>query len=211
VVALFTPSAAGQSVEAEAPWLTVYDDAGRPKWELRMERLLRTPEGWRGEAVQVFLYHEGAPLLVLRAPQIHADRFGREWTLTGGESVTGEPLTGQPVTGEGEGFAFACREARWSRGLVLTDLTAEGRDVSLSAAEARWWLGESVELFTAEVTVAGWRLRFATGRYDLVQDVLVTDAVTATGHGVTVVGTSLTAWPREGRLQITEAHLARGP
>ncbi len=198
--------AMGQSVEATAPWLTVYDEAGRPKWEVRMERLVRTRDGWEGEAVQVSLYHNGAPLVVLRAPQIRADRFGREWTL-----ITGEPVTGELVVGEGEGFSFTCREARWEGGLVLVGLTAEGRGVALSATEARWRLGEEVELWGAEVTFEGWRLQFAAGRYDLAQDVLTAGEVTATGHGVTLVGKELTAWPRDGRLRVTEAHLAQAP
>jgi len=203
---IVTGPAIGQSVEATAPWLTVYDEAGRPKWEVRMERLVRTQDGWEGEAVQVSLYHKGAPLLVLRAPQIRADRYGREWTLT-----TGEPVIGEPVVGEGEGFSFTCREARWAGGLVLASLTAEGRGLALSATEARWRLGEEVELWGAEVAFGGWRLRFATGRYDLVQDVLAAEAVTTTGHGVTLVGETLMAWPRDGRLRVTEAHLAQAP
>ncbi len=144
--------------------------------------------------------------MLLRAPQIRADRYGREWILIGGE-----PVTGPAVTGEGEGFSFVCREARWSGGLVLVGLKAEGRDLALSATEARWRLGEAVELWDAEVAFEGWLLQFATGRYDLAQDVLAAEAVTATGHGVTLVGKTLTAWPRDGRLRVTEAHLARAP
>lgn len=191
--------AIGQSVEATAPWLTVYDEAGRPKWEVRMERLVRTQDGWEGEAVQVHLYHEGAPLVLLRAPEIRADRYGREWTLDRG------------VAGEGEGFSLLCEQARWAGGLMLVGLKAEGRGLALSAAEARWRLGEAVELWDAEVTFGGWLLRFATGRYDLARDVLAAEAVTATGHGVTLGGKTLTAWPREGRLRVTEAHLVRAP
>ncbi|MFH1609738.1 MAG: hypothetical protein ABID40_03825, partial [Candidatus Bipolaricaulota bacterium] len=195
LLVFFAMPTVGQSVEATAPWLTVYDEAGHPKWEVRMERLVRTQDGWEGEAVQVHLYHKGAPLVLLRAPQIRADRYGREWTLDGG------------VAGEGEGFSLQCEQARWSGGLVLVGLKAEGRGLALSATEARWRLGEAVELLDAGVTFGGWLLRFATGRYDLAQDVLTAEGVTATGHGVTLVGKTLTAWPRDGRLRVTEAHL----
>ncbi len=206
VAASFTLTVAGQSVRAEAPWLTVYDEAGRPKWEVRMEVLVRTDDGWEGQAVQVQLYHEGVPHLVLRAPHIRADRYGREWSL-----LTGEPGTGQPIVGEGEGFSFTCREARWRGGLVLVDLTAEGRDLVLAAAEARWQLGVVVHLVGAEVAFKGWQLRFKEGQYDLTQDVLLAEAVTVTGHGVTLAGAALTAWPNEGRLRVTGAHLAQAP
>lgn len=195
----------GQSVQAEAPWLTVYDEAGRTKWELRMDTLVRTASGWEGQGVRVQLYYEGNPTVTLRAPRIRADRYGREWSLYG------EPGTDAPIAGDGEGLSFTCQEARWAGGLVLVGLMAEGRGVALSAAEARWQLGETVHLAEAEVEFAGWRLRFATGRYELGEDRLVAGAVTATGHGVTLQGTALTAWPRESKLQVRGAHLVRAP
>jgi hypothetical protein len=202
--------AAAQQVHADAPWLTVYDEAGRPKWEVRMERLVRTPDGWEGEGVQVQLYHQGALQITLRAPRIRADRFGREWTLLTDEPSTAEPVV-EPIVGEGEGFSFTCQEARWVGGLVLRGLTAEGRGVTLSAAEASWRMGEAVELSGAEVAFGGWILRFSTGQYDLAQDVLTAGAVEATGHGLTLAGSTLVAWPRDGRLRITEARLAQAP
>ncbi|HEU68648.1 MAG TPA: hypothetical protein ENN53_05500 [Candidatus Acetothermia bacterium] len=205
-MALFTLTTTGQSVQAEAPWLTVYDQAGRPKWEVRMEALVRTADGWEGQEVQVQLYHEGVPHLVLRAPHIRADRYGREWTLG-----ADEPSTDGPVRGEGEGFSFTCREARWEAGLVLRDLHAAGRGVVLSAGEARWELGHAVLLADAEAAFVGWELKFASGRYEFASDRLVAGAATVTGHGVTVVGATLTAWPGEGRLRLTEAHLVQVP
>lgn len=205
VAASFTLTAAGQSVHADAPWLTVYDDAGRPKWEVRMERLVRTTDGWTGEGVEVQLYHEGAPRLVLRAPRIRADRHGREWILLSDESEAPE------VSGEGEGLSFTCQEARWSGGLVLAGLVAEGRGMNLSSTEARWQLGDTVYLVGAEVEFDGWRLTFDVGQYELQHDRLVAGELTATGHGVTLTGTALTAWPDQGRLQVTEAHLVRDP
>ncbi len=203
---LLSFSAAGQSVQAEAPWLTVYDEAGRPKWEVRMRELVRTAAGWEGKDVTVHLYHEGSPQLVLRAPAIRADRYGREWTL-----ISGEPDTGSPVVGEGEGFSFSCNEARWLGGLVLVGLRAEGRGVILSAGEARWDLGQTVHLTEANATFSGWELGFPTGRYDLVSDELVAVAATVRGHGVKLVGATLVAWPKEGKLRVTEAELVPAP
>ena len=202
---LFPLSAGGQSVQAEAPWLTVYDEAGRPKWEVRMEVLVRTDDGWEGKEVQVQLYHEGIPYLVLRAPLIRADRYGRGWTLGADEPPPGA------VVGEGQGFTFTCREVRWEGELVLLDLRAEGRGVVLAAGEARWELGRAVVLADAEAAFAGWELKFASGYYELDSEELVGRAAVATGHGVTVAGATLAAWPGEGRLRLTEAHLVQAP
>lgn len=199
----FAP-AFGQSVQATTPWLTVYDEAGRPKWEVRMEVLVRTPTGWEGEKVQVQLYREGAPHLVLRAPRLRADRYGREWTLEG-------DADGGRVAGEGDGFSFTCHEARWSGGLTLLDLAAAGHGVTLSAAEARWLLGEMVELLGAQASFAGWTVTFASGQYDLVANRLVAGPVTATGHGLTLRGAALQAWPTRGEILLTEAILVRAP
>lgn len=171
-----------------------------------MERLVRTGDGWEGETVRVDLYHEGAPHLVLRAPRIRADRYGREWTL-----LTDASSTAEPVVGEGEGFSFSCQQAQWLGGLVLMDLTADGRGLSVSAAEARWQLGDAVHLAGAEVEFGGWRLSFGVGRYDLSRSELVAGAMRATGHGVTLTGAALRAWPEQGRLHIEEARLVRIP
>lgn len=187
-----------QTVEAAAPWLTVYDEAGRPKWEVKMDRLLRTRDGWEGERVEVQLFLEGAPVVRLRASGIKADRYGREWALTG------------DVVGEGEGFTFACGGARWAGGLVLTDLRAEGRGLALSAVEAQWWLGERVELREATVTFQGWTVKFPRGRYALGQEILEAQGVTVRGHGVKLIGEGLTAWPGAGRIVVKGAHLVRG-
>ncbi len=199
-------SGAGQSVRAEAPWLTVYDEAGRPKWEVRMERLVRTGDGWEGERVQVQLYHQGVPSLVLHAPRIRADRYGREWTL-----FTDEPPADERVVGEGEGFSFTCQEARWAGGLVLVGLRAQGRGVSLSAGEARWQVGDVVYLSGAAAQFGGWVLSFEAGRYELRSDELVAGSVRATGHGVVLTGAKLRAWPERGRLEVAEANLVRAP
>ncbi len=196
-------SGLGQTVQAEAPWLTVYDDAGRPKWEVRLRKLVRTASGWEGERAEVQLYHEGAPALVLRAPLLSADRYGREWTL----ASAGE----EPVTGEGEGFTFRCREARWAGGLLLRGLAAEGRGVRLGADEARWRMGESLELEGAEVEFAGWTVRFRQGTYDLLADELATGPAEAAGHGLLLQGSSLEAWPAERRLVLREVELVRAP
>lgn len=196
-------SGLGQTVQAEAPWLTVYDDAGRPKWEVRLGRLVRTAAGWEGERAEVQLYHEGAPALVLRAPLLSADRYGREWTL----ASAGE----EPVTGEGEGFTFRCREARWAGGLLLRGLEAEGRGVRLGADEVRWRMGESLELAGAEVAFGGWTVRFEEGIYELPADRLVTGPAEAAGHGLVLRGSALGAWPAERRLVLREVELVRAP
>lgn len=196
-------SGLGQTVQAEAPWLTVYDDAGRPKWEVRLGKLVRTTTGWEGERAEVQLYHEGSPGVVLRAPLLRADRYGREWTL----ASAGE----EPVTGEGEGFTFRCREARWAGGLLLRGIVAEGRGVGLRADEARWRMGEALELAGAEVAFGGWTVRFARGTYDLPADRLQTGPAEAAGHGLVLTGSSLEAWPSERRLVLREVELVRAP
>ncbi len=187
-----------QQLEATAPWLTVYDETGQPKWEVRMERLRRTPGGWEGENVTVTLFLEGVPRVGLAASAIIADRYGREWTLSG------------DVHGEGEGFAFRCAQARWSGGLVLEQVEATGHELELRAQLVRWNLGQALELEKGTVAFAGWKVEFHRGLYELAGQQFQAFEVVAVGHGVQVEGVEVRAWPSEGRLWVRGAKLVRG-
>lgn len=190
-------SALGQNVEASAPWLTVYDEAGRPKWEVQMERLVRTSAGWTGTNVRVTLFLEGSPAVALQAETIAADRYGREWTLSG------------RVRGEGEGFAMECAQARWAGGLWLEDVEAWGRGVTLRAARVQWRMGQALELSQGSTSFSGWSVEFSSGRYVLAAEELVARDVTVRGHGIELVGQELQAWPRVGKIRVKGAKLVR--
>ncbi|MFN3346966.1 MAG: hypothetical protein ACK42E_04050, partial [Candidatus Bipolaricaulaceae bacterium] len=82
VIASFVCGA--QQLTVSAPWLVVYDHEGRPRWEIRLERLWRTKEGWEGEAVSVTLFWAGEPSLKVQAQRMRAEALGRSWTLLGG-------------------------------------------------------------------------------------------------------------------------------
>jgi hypothetical protein len=196
---IFSLALAAQPVQVEAPWLTVYDVDGRPRWEVRMTYLARTDEGWEGEGVEVRLFHAGEVAVVIAAHAIRADRFGRAWTLVG------------DVTGEGEGISFTCDLAQWSGGLVLVGLRATREGMSLVAAEARWALDEGIDLVDVQATLDGWEVKFADGRYLFEGGLLLASRVFMVGHGVVLVGGSLSAWPGEGRLSVRGAYLVRNP
>jgi lipopolysaccharide export system protein LptC len=49
-------AAFAQTTTLTAPWLLVYDPEGRPRWEIRMENLIRTKDGWEGEGVNITLF-----------------------------------------------------------------------------------------------------------------------------------------------------------
>jgi hypothetical protein len=107
-------AALAQTTTLTAPWLLVYDPEGRPRWEIRMENLIRTKDGWEGEGVNITLFFEGKPTIKVQAPRLSADPLGRQWSLSNG------------LSGEGQGLKFTAKEAQWMDYLVLLGFSAQG-------------------------------------------------------------------------------------
>ncbi len=184
-----------QELVVSAPWLVVYDAEGRPRWEIRLERLWRTKGGWEGEAVSVSLFWAGELTFRVQAQRLRAEALGRSWTLLGG------------LTGEGHGFSFSAEEATWNGQLVLKGFAAHGQGIALRAREARWDLAGPLELFEAEGEGQAWTLRFPYGRYSA--DVLVAQDAEAVGHGLSLRAEFLEFWVGEGRLKFRSVHVVR--
>lgn len=194
---ILSAAAWAQNLTVTAPWLVVYDAEGRPRWEIRLERLWRTKEGWEGERVTVTLFWAGEPSFKVQARTILAEALGRSWTLSGG------------VSGEGHGFSFAAEEASWEGRLRLRGFRAQGHGLSLVAREARWDLEGPLELFEAEGEGMGWSLRFPYGRF--AEGVLVAQEPEALGHGLHLRAELLELWVEEGRAKFRRAQVVRGP
>jgi len=192
-------SALAQEVELSAPWLTVYDPAGRPRWEVSLERLVRTEDGWQGEGVEVRLYWEGEEEFVLRAPSLSADKRGRRWKLSGN------------VTGEASGISLACEEAIWDEGLTLIELEARGEDLVLRAASASWTGGKVVELQDVWATTGGWEVELTAATYTLDASVLFGKEAYLVGHGFEIESDRLRLWTDEGRVELMGAHVVPRP
>lgn len=188
-----------QEVELHAPWLTVYDAEGRPRWEISLDRLYRTDSGWEGEGVEVRLYWEGELEFSLRAARLAAGRLGRVWTLSG------------EITGEAGGLELACREAVWDDGLTLTELSVAGADLRLSAASARWSQGEEVHLTEVEAESQGWLVRLTTAVYWLESGLLEGEEAVILGHGYEIRAAEARLFTREGRLELEEARVVPSP
>ncbi len=180
-----------------APWLLVYDPEGRPRWEIRLEKLVRTRDGWEGEGVSITLFFEGKPTITVRAPRLFADPLGRRWSLDGG------------LSGEGQGFTFTAREARWADRLVLLGFFAQGKGMEISAEEVRWELTGVLELFSAQVRSSPWILRFPYGKY--VENLLAAQEVEAEGHGLNIFSDHLEFFPEEGRAKFLGVRVVRRP
>lgn len=185
--------AVAQDLTLTAPWLVVYDPEGRPRWEIRVEKLWRTEEGWEGEDVSVILFQEGKPSIKAEAKRIRAESLGRSWTLSEG------------LEGEGQGFAFSAEMATWDGRLVLKNFRAQGEGLYLEAEEARWDLEGTLELFIAQGEGAGWKLLFNYGRYS--NGLLVAQDVEASGHGLRVRAKLLEFWVEEERLKFREVQI----
>lgn len=194
-VIFFSALALAQPTTLTAPWLLVYDAEGRPRWEIRMEKLVRTQAGWEGEGVLVTLFFEGKPTLTLRAPRFSADPLGRRWTL------------GKGLAGEGQGFTFTAQEARWAERLVLSEFSATGEDLEVVAKEARWELSGTLELFSAEVRALDWTLQFPYGTYE--EDRLTAQMVEAMGHGFVFRAEYLELYLREARVKFLGVKVVR--
>jgi len=188
-----------QEVEIHAPWLTVYDPQGRPRWEISLERLYKTESGWEGEGVEVRLYWEGELEFSLRAERLTADRLGRVWTITG------------DISGEAGGLALSCREAVWSDGLTLTELLLAGADLRLSTASAHWAQGEEVLLTEVVAESRGWEVTLATATYLLDSGILDGKEAVIRGHGYEIRAAEARLFTREGGLQLREAQVVPHP
>lgn len=195
LLAFFSIAALAQTATVTAPWLLVYDPEGRPRWEIRMEKLIRTKEGWEGEEVSVTLFFEGMPAIYVRASHLSADPLGRNWSLAGG------------ISGEGQGFSFTAEEARWANVLVLCDFAAKEEGLGITAKEVHWELSGTMELFSAQVVASGWTLVFPYGKF--AEHVLIAEDVEALGHGLKVKADFLEFRAEERRAKFLEAKVVR--
>jgi len=191
--------ALGQEVEIQAPWLTVYDAAGRPRWEVTLTRLTKTDTGWEGEDVEVRLYWEGERKFLLFAPQIQADRLGRTWTLSGG------------ITGEATGLALSCESATWEGSLKLTGLSAQGEGLRLVADSAFWSEGNTISLAGVRAQTAGWEVELQEADYDLDTGVLAGQLARLMGHGFEIEAEEIRILTQEDRVQLKGAHVVPYP
>ena len=187
-----------QEVELNAPWLTVYDPEGNPRWEVSLGRLYKTDSGWEGEGVEVRLYWKGELQITLRADRLTADRLGRNWTLSG------------EVSGQAGELRISCRQADWGKGLTLTELAAEGEGLSLSAARASWEEGSEVSLTEVRVKSHGWSLELAIAIYQLDSGYLTGQGAEIAGHGYLIQAEGLELHPEQGELILKGAHLVPG-
>ncbi|MGB9758080.1 MAG: hypothetical protein ACPLRP_06305 [Candidatus Bipolaricaulaceae bacterium] len=196
LLVLLSLTALAQTATLNAPWLLVYDPEGRPRWEIRMENLVRTKDGWEGENVHITLFFEGKPTIKVQAPRLSADPLGRRWSLSG------------TLSGEGQGFTFTAREAHWTDVLVLLGFSAEGENMEMSADEAHWELSGILELFSAEVKSLGWILRFPYGKY--ADGLLVAQGVEGEGHDLKIRAEHLELYLAEGRAKFLGVQVVRG-
>jgi hypothetical protein len=190
-------AAFAQTTTLTAPWLLVYDPEGRPRWEIRMENLIRTKDGWEGEGVSITLFFEGKPTIKVQAPRLSADPLGRQWSLSNG------------LSGEGQGLKFTAKEAQWMDYLVLLGFSAQGEKIEVTAEKVHWELSGTLEFFSAEVSVSSWKMRFPYGRYT--EELLVAEEVEAEGYGLTVQADHLELSVTESRAKFTGVQVARSP
>ena len=195
LLVLFTVSAWAQTTTLTAPWLLVYDPEGRPRWEIRMEKLSRTKDGWEGENVSVTLFFEGNAVFLVQAEKLSADPLGRQWTLWGN------------LRGEGYGFQFFAEKTYWRDRLILEGFSAEGDSLSVQAREARWELAGTLELLDAQAQGSGWTLSFPYGKYS--ENVLLAQEVEALGHGLSLRADFLEFHAKEGRAKFLKVKLVR--
>ncbi len=189
-------AAPAQQTRFDAPWLTVYDVAGRPRWEVELETLSRSAEGWQGQEARIVLYHEGERQAEVHAAELTTDPLGREWVLQEG------------VRGSWETLLIEARRGRWQGSLTLWEVEAQAEEMFVSAAEARWSPGSPVELLDVHVVIQGWELRFARGEYLLDHETLVAVDVELRGHGLTVAAAKLQVAARGGEVTLSDAQLS---
>lgn len=199
LLALFGLVAFSQQVEIHAPWLTVYDTEGRPRWEVTLEKLSRTDSGWEGEGVKVRLYWEGELRFELEASRLTADGMGRTWTLTG------------DISGQAGGLVLACEKVSWCDGLSAEGLVAQGDDLVLEAAQASWKEGDQVILTEVHARSGGWEVRLPQATYFLDSGVLSGEEADLVGHGYEIHARLLRFFTKEGRLELEEARVVARP
>jgi len=191
--------ALGQEVEIQAPWLTVYDATGRPRWEVTLERLAKTEEGWEGEEVEVRLYWEGERKFLLFAPRIQADKLGRNWTLSG------------DITGKAADLELFCSSATWGGSLRLTGLSAQGEELSLVADSAAWSGGNNVSLLGVRAQTKGWEVELEEADYKLDTGVLSGRSARLVGHGFEIEAEEIRIFVQEDRVELKGAHVLPYP
>lgn len=184
-----------QTATLMAPWLLVYDAEGRPRWEIRMEKLVRTKDGWEGEKVSVTLFFQGEPSIFVEAEKLSADPLGRRWSLK------------EEVSGQGHGFSFTAKEASWTEHLVLLEFSAQREDLTVFAEEAHWELNGLLELFSATASSAQWSLCFSYGQYK--DGTLFAQEVEAEGFGLKIQAEYLEFSPDEGRAKFRGVKVVR--
>jgi hypothetical protein len=188
--------ALSQGLELRAPWLVVYDEEGRPRWEITLARLAKVDSGWEGEEVEVRLYWQGELEFRISAERLTADRLGQVWHLEG------------DVQGRAEDLTLSCREADWEGGLTLKGLVVSGEDISLTAQEAHWSQGKAVLLSGVAAESGGWRVELARATYLLDSGLLQGHGAVIEGHGYRIEAEEMDFRTREGILELRDARLA---
>jgi len=192
-------ASAGQATRVDAPWLTVYDPAGQPRWEVQLEQLTRTAQGWQGEHATIHLYHEGLHQATARAAALQADPSGRAWEMSEGIEV------------DWAEFELSCKRGRWNDELVLWDITATAEGLVVGSEQARWRPGGPVELLGGTFDMRGWTATFDAGQYSLPEGTLSAQEVHVSGHGMDLWGATLAARPQDGTITLQNARLATRP
>ncbi len=191
--------ALAQGLELRAPWLVVYDQEGRPRWEISLSRLAKTDSGWEGEEAEVRLYWQGELEFRISAERLTADRLGRVWHLLG------------DIHGSAEDPLISCREAAGEGGLTLKGLAVSGGDISLTAEEAHWSQGKAVLLSGVAAQSGGWRVELAQATYHLDSGLLQGQEARIEGYGYRIEADAMEFRTREGVLKLRGARLAAAP
>ncbi len=195
VLMMVGPMIVGQGARLEAPWLTVYDEAGRARWEVQLDSMERENRGWIGHGAHITLYHEGSPQAQMRAGVLRTDATGWEWTLDDGVEAAWGILE------------MRAEHAHWRDTLSMTSIEAEADQVSLTAAKAGWIPGGTVELRQVVMTVQGWQIEFPAGGYTMDDELLVAEDAVLRGHGLEVVAGVLRVSARGGEVTLADVQL----
>ncbi len=198
-LAVLIAAVVGQAARVDAPWLTVYDSAGQPRWEIQLEHLARTEQGWRGEDATIRLYHQGVEQATATTGLLHTGPLGRTWELSEGLEVVWE------------GFVIVCERGRWDDELVLWDVTATAEGLIVRCEEGRWRPGRPVELGRGEFETDGWAGTFAAGSYSITEGILTARDVRLSGHGMDMLGEEISAHLHDNVFTLKNARLKARP
>jgi len=191
-------AAGGQDARMDAPWLTVYDPAGRPRWEVQLGTLSRDADGWHGSDARILLYYEGEAELELWVGKLLADPLGREWELKEGvEGAWGE-------------LKLQAERAHWDGRLTLWEVGAHAQQMSMVAAQAEWSPGGVVELSQGHVEVGGWKMSFGSGEFDAYEEMLTATDIEMSGHGLRIVAGGIRVPSRGEEVELSDAELRPG-